>query len=137
MPLAPEVVAANNHTMETPDLPTPMNSNSGGSGTPDGPETDLGLGAMMEAKPLPQRPKLDRLPPYRVLLHNDDINTDLFVTQTLMELVSLNQSAAYDITELAQQQGVALVIVTHKERAELYLEQFQSKNLTVTIEPAA
>jgi ATP-dependent Clp protease adaptor protein ClpS len=32
--------------------------------------------------------------------------------------------------------GVALVLVTHKERAELYVEQFASKRLTVTIEPA-
>ena len=32
--------------------------------------------------------------------------------------------------------ALALVTVTHKERAELYQEQFQSKSLTVTIEPA-
>ena len=32
--------------------------------------------------------------------------------------------------------GVALLLVTHKERAELYADQFQSKGLTVTIEPA-
>ena len=32
--------------------------------------------------------------------------------------------------------GVALLLTTHKERAELYQEQFQSKGLTVTIEPA-
>lgn len=91
----------------------------------------------MEAKPLPRRPKLDQLPSYRVMLHDDDINTDVFVMQTLMELTPLNQTAAFDITELAQKQGVAQVLVTHKERAELYQEQFQSKNLTVTIEPAA
>lgn len=134
--MAPEVVAANNLGMETPDLPTPTNS-SGGSGVPQGPETDLGVGATMEAKPLPRRPKLDQLPSYRVMLHDDDINTDVFVMQTLMELTPLNQTAAFDITELAQKQGVAQVLVTHKERAELYQEQFQSKNLTVTIEPAA
>jgi hypothetical protein len=28
------------------------------------------------------------------------------------------------------------VLVTHKERAELYVDQFKSKSLTVTIEPA-
>jgi ATP-dependent Clp protease adapter protein ClpS len=31
--------------------------------------------------------------------------------------------------------GVSLVLVTHKERAELYEEQFRSVLLTVTIEP--
>jgi ATP-dependent Clp protease adaptor protein ClpS len=122
--------------MEMPELPTPTNSN-GGSGMPQGPETDLGIGATMEAKPLPRKPKVETLPPYRVLLHDDDINTDVFVMQTLMELTPLNQTDASDITELAQKQGVAQVLVTHKERAELYQEQFQSKNLTVTIEPAA
>jgi ATP-dependent Clp protease adapter protein ClpS len=32
--------------------------------------------------------------------------------------------------------GVALVLTTHRERAELYQEQFKSRRLTVTIEPA-
>ena len=36
----------------------------------------------------------------------------------------------------ANQSGLSLLLVTHKERAELYQEQFQSKGLTVTIEPA-
>ena len=36
----------------------------------------------------------------------------------------------------AHETGIALLLVTHKERAELYQEQFQSKGLTVTIEPA-
>ena len=39
-------------------------------------------------------------------------------------------------THECHETGVALLLVTHKERAELYREQFQSKNLTVTIEPA-
>ena len=34
-----------------------------------------------------------------------------------------------------QSVGAAL-LTTHKEKAELYQEQFQSKGLTVTIEPA-
>lgn len=90
----------------------------------------------MEAKPLPRRPKLDKLPQYRVLLHDDDINTDVFVMQSLLELTPLTQTAALDVTELAQKLGVAQVLVTHKERAELYMEQFESKKITVTIEPA-
>ena len=31
---------------------------------------------------------------------------------------------------------VALLLVTHRERAELIQEQFQTRGLTVTIEPA-
>jgi ATP-dependent Clp protease adapter protein ClpS len=35
----------------------------------------------------------------------------------------------------AHKSGVALLLVTHKERAELYKDQFQTKGLTCTIEP--
>jgi ATP-dependent Clp protease adapter protein ClpS len=40
------------------------------------------------------------------------------------------------VTREAHNTGVALLLVTHKERAELYVDQFKSKSLTVTIEPA-
>jgi len=36
----------------------------------------------------------------------------------------------------AHKTGVALLLVTHKERAELYAEQFATFKITVTIEPA-
>ena len=36
----------------------------------------------------------------------------------------------------AQETGVSLLLVTHKEKAELLQEQFKSKSLIVTIEPA-
>jgi len=41
-----------------------------------------------------------------------------------------------EVLEEADKTGVALLLTTHKERAELYQEQFTSKGLTVTIEPA-
>ena len=76
------------------------------------------------------------LPPWKVLLHNDDKNEMLFVVLTIMELTPLNEQAATVRTVEAHKTGVSLILSTHKERAELYLEQFQSKGLTVTIEPA-
>ncbi len=36
----------------------------------------------------------------------------------------------------AHSSGVALLLVTHKERAELYAEQFATFKLKVTIEPS-
>jgi ATP-dependent Clp protease adapter protein ClpS len=36
----------------------------------------------------------------------------------------------------AHDAGVALLLVTHRERAELIQEQFQTRGLTVTIEPS-
>ncbi|MFO0835290.1 MAG: ATP-dependent Clp protease adaptor ClpS [Phycisphaerales bacterium] len=87
-------------------------------------------------KPAPAKPTPKNLPPYRLLLHDDDINDMLYVTATLMELTSLGKERSLMVMMEAHQSGVALVLVTHKERAELYQEQFQSKGLTVSIEPA-
>jgi ATP-dependent Clp protease adaptor protein ClpS len=76
------------------------------------------------------------MPPWKVLLHNDDKNDILFVVKTVMELTPLNQQDAEQRTLEAHKSGVALLLTTHKERAELYKDQFQSKGLIVTIEPA-
>lgn len=76
------------------------------------------------------------LPPWKVLLHNDDKNDILFVVATIVELTTLNEQDAKLRTLEAHETGVALLLTTHKERAELYKDQFHSKGLTVSIEPA-
>ena len=76
------------------------------------------------------------LPPWRVLLHNDDKNTFEHVTGTIVELTPLKEQEAKVRVVEAHKTGVSLLLVTHKERAELYQEQFKSKSLIVTIEPA-
>jgi ATP-dependent Clp protease adapter protein ClpS len=76
------------------------------------------------------------LPPWKVLLHNDDKNEVGFVVTTIVELTTLNEQAAKQRTMEAHETGVALLLTTHKYRAELYKDQFESKGLTVTIEPA-
>ena len=76
------------------------------------------------------------LPPWKVLLHNDDTNDMPFVIDTIVELTPLNKQDAQNRMKEANDTGVALLLVTHKERAELYKDQFESKGLTVTIEPA-
>ena len=87
-------------------------------------------------KTQPSKPKSDKLPPYRVLLHNDDVNDMLYVVRTVIEITPLDKERALEVTFEAHLSGVALVLVTHKERAELYQDQFQSKGLTATIEAA-
>jgi len=77
------------------------------------------------------------LPPYRVLLHNDDFNEMRYVVRTIMELTRLDSGRALDIMKTAHARGSALVLVTHKERAELFKDQFAGKRLKVSIEPAA
>jgi ATP-dependent Clp protease adaptor protein ClpS len=84
----------------------------------------------------PQSKPPQPLPPWKVMLHNDDKNEMLFVVKTVMELTPLGEQESKRRTMEAHETGVALLLVTHKERAELYQEQFKSKGLTVTIEPA-
>ena len=101
---------------------------------PDGPSAAV---AKPVRKRQPKRKPPQPLPPWKVLLHNDDNNEITFVVKTIMELTPLNEQDAKLRTEEANDTGVALLLTTHKERAELYQEQFQSKGLIVTIEPAA
>lgn len=97
-------------------------------------------GGALKTKPVrrhkPKRKPPQQLPPWKVLLHNDDKNDMLFVVQTICELTPLKQEEAILRMKEAHETGVALLLTTHKERAELYREQFQSKGLVVTIEPA-
>lgn len=86
-------------------------------------------------KKSPTRKPPQPLPPWKVLLHNDDKSAYEDVIKTIVSLTPLNEDEAKQRTEEAHKTGVALLLVTHKERAELYKEQFQSKSLTVTIEP--
>ena len=89
-----------------------------------------------KTKPKPKPPGPQQLPPWKVLLHNDDKNTFEHVILSLIELTPLEPHKALQVTLEADKTGVALVLVTHKERAELYQDQFKSKSLVVTIEPA-
>ena len=87
-------------------------------------------------KTKPKRPPSKMLPPWRVLLHNDPDNYSDVVVKTILELTPLDLDEAKRVMKEAHNKGVSLILVTHKERAELYQEQFKSCSLTVTIEPA-
>lgn len=79
--------------------------------------------------------KTRQLPPYRVILHNDDVNTFEHVIRAILKLTPLNEEEAVLRTLEAHETGQSLLLVTHKERAELYVEQFTTFQLTVTCEP--
>ncbi len=87
------------------------------------------------------RPEVDvkrethQLPPYRVLLHNDDVNTFEHVIRSIIRITPLEPEQAAERALEAHEKGISLLLVTHRERAELYVEQFASLSLTVTCEP--
>jgi ATP-dependent Clp protease adaptor protein ClpS len=98
-------------------------------------------GQSLQAKPTEKtkrrrrtKPKLQPL--YRVLLHNDDVNEMGHVVLVIRKLTPLTLPEAVDRMLEAHHRGISLLLVVHKERAELYVEQFASCGLTVTIEPA-
>jgi len=77
------------------------------------------------------------LPPYRVVLHDDDHNTmDHVVYALLASVPSLDEEAAASIMLTAHLHGQAIVIECPKETAEHYREKLESFGLTATIEPA-
>lgn len=85
-------------------------------------------------KPVPSRPK--ELPQYKVLLHNDNVNSFEHVVRSIIQLTTITMEQALQNTIEAHTHGLSLLLITHRERAELYHEQFLSLSLSVTIEPA-
>lgn len=76
------------------------------------------------------------LPPYKVLLHNDDHNDMTYVVQSIIKAVpQITPDRAVQIMVEAHTTGVGLVIVCPKEPAELYRDRLGTFGLTSTIEP--
>lgn len=76
------------------------------------------------------------LPPYKVLIHDDDYNEMNYVVFALLHAVNtLTVQEAERIMLTAHLTGKAVVVVCPKETAEYYRERLESYNLTATIEP--
>lgn len=75
------------------------------------------------------------LPPYRVVLHNDDVNDMGHVVRALVVSVpELSAERAVEVMLEAHEFGQASVIECPLERAELYRDRLRSHSLTATIE---
>ena len=74
-------------------------------------------------------------PKYKVLLHNDPVNTMDYVVETLRQVVpQLSEQDALNIMLETHNSGIGLVIVCDIEPAEFYSESLKAKGLTSTIE---
>ena len=74
-------------------------------------------------------------PKYKVLLHNDPVNTMDYVVETLRQVVpQLSEQDALNIMLETHKTGIGLVIVCDLEPAEFYSESLKAKGLTSTIE---
>ena len=92
----------------------------------------------VETTPEPFLERLQKLlPPYAVVLHNDDTNEGVHVVRSLMRSIpALTLQKATKIMLEAHNEGKARVIVCPLEQAELYRDRLQSCSLTATIEKA-
>jgi ATP-dependent Clp protease adaptor protein ClpS len=100
------------------------------------------------AKPKEKEPPMRLLPPYNVILENDDHHSFEFVVEVLRKALGYNQQRAEALTHQAHTSGRAVVWTGSKEVAELKLEQIRSFHetrvsdgaklgpLDCTIEPA-
>jgi ATP-dependent Clp protease adaptor protein ClpS len=71
--------------------------------------------------------KLERkeLPPFNVVLLNDDDHTYPYVVEMLQRLFGHSEQFAYQIARTVDNQGRAIVLTTHKERAEFKRDQIR------------
>lgn len=91
-----------------------------------------------DPKTAPQKspPKLEKLPPFHLVLHNDDVNDMGHVVDSLTTVTPVGTADARKIMLTAHFHGRAVVMTTHRERAELYRDRLRSKSLVATVEPA-
>ena len=66
------------------------------------------------------------LPPYNVILENDDHHSMEFVLEVLQKALGYNEQRSYQLMMLAHETGQAIVWTGSKEVAELKLEQMLS-----------
>jgi len=90
-----------------------------------------------------------RQPPYAVILHNDDLNTQLFVMMVLRKVFGYEPEKCYELMMEAHEKGRCVVWVGPLEVAELKADQIRSCGadpemkakgahpLGVSVEPAA
>ncbi len=84
-----------------------------------------------------QTERLRKLSPrYKVLLHDDPVNTMEYVVNVLRQVVpQLTEQDAMSVMLETHNNGVGLVITCDLEPAEFYCESLKGKGLTSTIEP--
>ena len=74
-------------------------------------------------------------PRYRVFLHRSADRDLMSVVRVVMEVTRFGSAEAEFRMWEAHHRGRATVLVTHLERAELYVELFAARGLLASIEP--
>ena len=95
-------------------------------------QSEKNKAAVLEKQPIELK---NKSPKYKVLLHNDPVNSMEYVTNTLREVVpQLSEQDAISIMLEAHNTGIGLVIICDLEPAEFYSESLKSKGISSSIE---
>lgn len=76
------------------------------------------------------------IPPFHVIVHNDDVHTFDDVARALHNVIGVTLKQGLAMADVVHNQGRCIVATCPKEVAELYREKLEGYKLTVTIEPA-
>jgi ATP-dependent Clp protease adaptor protein ClpS len=98
--------------------------------------------------PTKRKPKTRKLPPYNVVLLDDNDHTYEYVIEMLRKVFGYAEPKGYELAKTVDSSGRVIVITTHKELAELKRDQItgfgadwrleRSKGaMSAVIEPAA
>lgn len=90
---------------------------------PESPGKDEAPTATKPDPKVRKKRKSKPLPPYHVILLNDDDHTFEYVIEMLLELFAHPPEKGYDIAKTVDNDGRAIVLTTHKEHAELKRDQ--------------
>ncbi|HEY7091217.1 MAG TPA: ATP-dependent Clp protease adaptor ClpS [Tepidisphaeraceae bacterium] len=83
--------------------------------------------AKVKAKPArKRRRKTKKLPPYNVVLLNDDDHTYEYVIEMLQKLFGHSEERAFKMAEEVDTTGRVIVYTTHRELAELKRDQIHA-----------
>lgn len=74
------------------------------------------------------------IPLYKVVLHNDDVNTMEHVVRVLIRVFRFDREAAERVMFEAHREGAAVCAVEPLEQAELHRDQLISFSLVATLE---
>src|SRR2546427_13270731 len=75
----------------------------------------------------PAAPPTGKLPPYRVILLDNPAQDLMYIVRIIMELTRLYRVDATHKMWEAHHTGRSQLVITHKERAELYVDLFAGR----------
>jgi ATP-dependent Clp protease adaptor protein ClpS len=101
-------------------------------------ESTAAVDAPAPAKPKPSRkPDPKPLPPYHVVLLDDDHHSYAYVIEMLGKLFAHPAEAAFKMAKEVDTTGRVIVLTTHKEKAELKRDQIHAYGRDVRMATSA